>query len=207
MSLLPALLSYSRFKPSLKNSIARVPGIYVIRCLATGREYVGSSVDCKGRADQHISKLRDGTHINKRLQGAWSYYGESSFEFFVIEQVDTPFLLDREQFHIDSRSPWMNLRVVARSNAGLKPSEDTKRKMAEAVSRKWSDPEFKRIQSLRIREALSHKVKSGALKRSKSFHCSKPDYRKRVSERRLAECAAARAKRAERRKLVEPELF
>ena len=58
-----------------------VSGVYVIRCLANGRVYVGSSKDLNKRIRQHKSKLKSRGHELPRLQNDWDVYGEELFDF------------------------------------------------------------------------------------------------------------------------------
>jgi group I intron endonuclease len=81
--------------------LSRSPGVYQIRCVPTGKIYIGSAVDLKARWDIHRRKLRRGDHHNAHLQYAWDKYGEASFEFLVLEYVDKPELLQAEQKWID----------------------------------------------------------------------------------------------------------
>lgn len=76
--------------------------VYYIRCKPNGRLYVGSTTrGNKQRFSEHRHYLRRGTHCAKQLQRCWNKYGESAFDFEVVETVeDAAFLLAREQFHI-----------------------------------------------------------------------------------------------------------
>jgi GIY-YIG catalytic domain len=76
-------------------------GIYQIRCLPTGKIYVGSTVDFFERWSRHRRILRRGKHRNSALQNAWNKYGEDSFEFIVVELVDKGLLLAAEQAWMD----------------------------------------------------------------------------------------------------------
>jgi group I intron endonuclease len=76
-------------------------GIYEIRCIPTGKIYIGSSVNLPARWSRHRLTLRQGTHKNKYLQLAWSKYGHEAFEFSVLEFVSEADLLSSEQKWID----------------------------------------------------------------------------------------------------------
>lgn len=76
-------------------------GIYQIRCRGNGKIYVGSSVNLRARWDTHRRDLRQGSHANPHLLHAWKLFGESSFEFLVLEFVDRTRLLEAEQRWID----------------------------------------------------------------------------------------------------------
>src|SRR5215216_6770850 len=76
-------------------------GIYQIRCIPTGKIYVGSAVNLRKRQRDHINSLRRGNHENTYLQRAWNKYGEANFDFTILEFVDASDLLYTEQVWID----------------------------------------------------------------------------------------------------------
>jgi hypothetical protein len=76
-------------------------GVYQIRCIPTGKIYIGSAVDLRARWDKHRRSLCRGNHRNAHLQAAWNKYGEASFEFSVLEFVDASDLLRAEQAWIN----------------------------------------------------------------------------------------------------------
>jgi group I intron endonuclease len=58
-------------------------GIYIIRCAANNRAYVGQTGNISKRFCEHKRMLRTGKHHNAHLQAAWNKYGESQFTFTV----------------------------------------------------------------------------------------------------------------------------
>lgn len=76
-------------------------GVYQIRCITTGKVYVGSAVNVYQRWSHHQRALNRGRHKNKHLQAAWSKHGEDSFVFEVLEISDRSTLLVREQAWMD----------------------------------------------------------------------------------------------------------
>lgn len=82
-------------------NVPRASGIYQIRCMATGKVYVGSAVDIQARWRNHYDSLKRGKHRNKYLQAAWDKYGARNFECTVLELVDRDNLLEREQEWLD----------------------------------------------------------------------------------------------------------
>lgn len=81
-----------------------VSGIYIIRCLVNGKVYVGQSVNFKGRKNSHLCDLRTNRGIQK-LQDDWNTYGEESFEFVLLEQIDDKNKRnEREKFYIQKFS-------------------------------------------------------------------------------------------------------
>jgi group I intron endonuclease len=79
-------------------------GVYQIRCIPTGKVYIGSAVNLRDRWYRHRKSLSRGTHRNRYLQNAWDKYGSQSFEFEILEYVDVSHLLLAEQKWIDSTS-------------------------------------------------------------------------------------------------------
>lgn len=60
-------------------------GIYIIRNTVNGHFYIGQAVVIKRRWQVHKAELRGNYHANKHLQSSWNMYGESAFEFLVLE--------------------------------------------------------------------------------------------------------------------------
>ena len=81
--------------------LPRSSGVYQIRCVPTGKIYIGSAVDLKARWDMHRRRLRRGNHSNIHLQNAWDKYGETKFVFLVLEYANKTDLLEVEQKWID----------------------------------------------------------------------------------------------------------
>lgn len=64
-------------------------GVYRIRNVATGRQYIGGTTQSfSDRWDQHRSKLESGTHVNQGLQSDWNIYGERGFQLEIVEPVE-----------------------------------------------------------------------------------------------------------------------
>lgn len=95
-------------------------GVYEIRCTVTNKLYIGSSVDIKYRWTQHRARLKEGRHRNTHLQAAWNKYGESAFQFTVLQYVERSDLLRIEQewierTHCTDRDIGFNIYKVAGS--------------------------------------------------------------------------------------------
>jgi group I intron endonuclease len=121
--------------------------IYQITCIETQKFYIGSTMNKAQRWARHRRELRQGRHINKHLQAAWSKYGETTFEFSVLEEVTTPELLFAvEQRYLDKHvgspqcfnwskyagAPMRGKSGAETPNFGKKLSEQTKQKLREA---------------------------------------------------------------------------
>ncbi len=103
-------------------------GIYKIYNNKTGDFYIGSAKNLYLRLHMHKSNLLKNKHVNKFLQHSYNKYGKSNFTFEVLEECDTNLLINREQFYIDYLFPTFNLRKIAKSNLGIKWSEESKKK-------------------------------------------------------------------------------
>lgn len=79
-----------------------VSGVYSITNNINNRSYIGSSNNVNKRRKTHISQLRNNKHPNKYLQNSWNKYGESVFDFKILEYVeDCSKLFYVEQTYID----------------------------------------------------------------------------------------------------------
>ena len=120
-------------------------GIYRIRNIASGKLYIGSSVNVKKRLEAHRRALIRGYHVNVKLQRAWNKHGAEAFEFSLIEIVpDVMRLIEREQHWLDATSAaWVgyNITPTAGSLLGMKHSEETRQKMSSAAKGKKKSPE------------------------------------------------------------------
>jgi len=89
------------------------PGIYALRCRATGRNWIDSSPNLDAAQNSQFFQLRQSLHRNKEIQSEWNTYGEGSFEFAVLETLpeDTPslnlrdLLAERKQVWAAQQSP------------------------------------------------------------------------------------------------------
>lgn len=105
--------------------MAKLAGIYTIMCMPTMKSYIGSSVNIGTRFCQHKRLLYRNKHPNIYLQNSWNKYGESLFEFHVIEYCPKENLIGREQFYLDIFKPTdlrfgFNINPTADSNYGRK---------------------------------------------------------------------------------------
>jgi group I intron endonuclease len=125
-------------------------GIYKIVCIETGKMYIGSSKNIRGRWYGHVGKLEENKHHSDKLQNAWNKYGSTSFEFHIIEIcIDREIRLNREQQYLDSLDTYNNgynstdvvgspahsietRMKMSRNRKGRKLSEEHKRRLSEA---------------------------------------------------------------------------
>lgn len=119
-------------------ALFKISGIYAIRNTITDKLYIGSAVHIGNRLHNHRKRLRKNIHPNRYLQLAWNKYWEQSFEFVILEYVESNSLLLHcedswiEQTKCYDKNYGYNSRRIANSNLGLKFSEETKLKQSLA---------------------------------------------------------------------------
>lgn len=64
-----------------------IPGVYLIICRSSKREYVGQSQDIGARWADHVNSLRRHRHHSRKLQDDWNQFGADAFSFEILEQV------------------------------------------------------------------------------------------------------------------------
>ena len=85
--------------------------VYEILFVPQSLRYIGSTIDLKRRWRRHRNDLARGTHHSQYLQNLWNKYGQSAFEFEVLEGVQDPTtLLDAEARWIDQLGAVLNTR-------------------------------------------------------------------------------------------------
>jgi threonine synthase len=83
------------------------PGIYALRCTATGRTWVDASPNLAAARNGQFFQLRQRLHRNKELQAEWDAQGEQSFLFEILEALpeDTPPLNLRDML-VERKQAW-----------------------------------------------------------------------------------------------------
>ena len=69
------------------------PGVYAVRCGATGQCWAGSARDITTIWNRLSFTLRQGDDSRLSLQAAWRDHGADSFTFEVVEEVDAEDLI------------------------------------------------------------------------------------------------------------------
>lgn len=111
--------------------------VYKIVHRATGKCYVGSSVDHERRWRRHREDLQGDRHHNTALLRAWKKYGPEAFDFEVVEECSAARVRERERNWINELAP--AYKSLACPDEGiLKHSDEAKRKMSEAQRRRWA---------------------------------------------------------------------
>ena len=63
-------------------------GAYAVRCIATGRVWVGASRNLDATKNGCWFCLRSGSHQDKSLQAEWNAQGESAFQYEILSALD-----------------------------------------------------------------------------------------------------------------------
>ena len=120
-----------------------ISGIYCVRNILDNKRYVGSAVNLRIRKTAHFSKLKNNKHSNPHLQNAYNKYGYEYFIFEILEYCENKkeILLENEDKWIafyDATNPEFgyNIRKKAENNLGLKCSDETKKKLSDALQGK-----------------------------------------------------------------------
>ena len=170
----------------MKNS-----GIYKILNTRNNNFYIGSSKELKKRWSQHRSSLKHNTHINIILQRSWNKYGKDSFFFEIIEECDENTLLEREQFYLDTLSPYYNIGIQSSGGDNLTNHPDREKiikKITKAVRKRYENmsKEEKQLFSDRLTghknpnfgNTWSDEMKEKTSKRLKEFYKNNDIYNK-----------------------------
>lgn len=102
--------------------------IYFITNKESGKRYVGSTINYNSRISKHKSLLRKNKHHSFLLQRAWNKYGESSFTFEIIENIDNiNKLKEKEQEYLSSEIFEYNIeKFVNKGMLGKKHTTEAK---------------------------------------------------------------------------------
>ena len=127
--------------------------IYSIKNKINDYQYIGSTIRFKIRKSEHLNMLRFNKHHSDYLQKAWNKYGESSFEFIILEEVDDiNQMLVREQFWIDTLNPQYNICKIAGNTFGKKCKKETKEKIS--LKHKGHSSELQKLAQIKRRKPV-----------------------------------------------------
>ena len=65
----------------------RPMGVFRIRNIRNDKSYLSFGTDLPAKINRHKAELRFGSHRNRELQEEWSLFGESSFQFEVLDEL------------------------------------------------------------------------------------------------------------------------
>jgi len=91
--------------------------IYSIRNKTNGKQYIGSTTQPDKRKIQHFSDLRRNRHYNKHLQYSFNKYGESSFDFEILEECVDEVLAESEK-------KWIHCTSVTNPDFGFNATNE-----------------------------------------------------------------------------------
>ena len=149
-----------------------VSGIYKITCLVTDKVYVGSSTNIHIRWMNHRKQLRRGTHRNNYLLRAWQKYGEESFEFTVLEEVEPDQLSKREHYWIArlrscEHDHGYNITVVNQDGLSRHSTESRQKISAANKGRPLTQEQYQRFVESQRRRVRTEKDMQHTLEMSR----------------------------------------
>lgn len=162
-------------------------GIYIIENTINNKCYIGSSTQLNKRLTTHKCLLNKNQHHSYKLQGAFNKYGESNFNFRILEEVQFPeeytkllkleYLECLEQHYINKYNSYKKgynvskiPKIVGNSNTkdSIKKGIQTRRERGSynisELTRK------KRSESLKNNEYFKQQHMLGAVKRRKMIY-------------------------------------
>ena len=119
-------------------------GIYGIHNIVNDKWYVGQSIDIERRWKHHKWGLTNEYHYNRHLLRAWNTYGESSFEFVVLEECETfDLLADKEKHWINTYNALNNgYNLCEGGNTPIGRIVPDEVKLAESIARQGNKNPF-----------------------------------------------------------------
>lgn len=138
--------------------------IYIIRNIVDGKAYIGSSADVGRRLRKHRLDLAAQRHHSSKLQNAWNKYGADLFTFDIVEIIfDLSSMHEREQAYMDMVGPFYNVAPASVSVLGIKRSDETRRKISNALIGNKNNLGKKRSAETREKMSASMQGKKNAL--------------------------------------------
>jgi group I intron endonuclease len=154
-------------------------GIYLISDIKSNKFYIGSSINVRRRAWQHIYRFKRGDHSNPIMQAIWNN-DPNRLNFVCLEELDRAdknTLLRAEQKHLNASSVGknplcMNILLIANSHLGVKRRPESIEKLRKVhVGRKTSEETKAKQRVAKLGKVLSeeHKKKIGDACRGKKL--------------------------------------
>lgn len=162
--------------------------IYCIENKYNKKKYVGKTIcSFNVRISNHINLLNRGKHANLHLQRAWDKYGESNFDFYILEECYNSESDTKEIYWIERLNTiknGYNITTGGGGTSGWKASNETKEKHRQSMLSMSDETRDKLSKSAmgnkngqgivfteerknKIREALLYKKKNNS---SSKFH-------------------------------------
>lgn len=163
------MLKY-KFQKNGHTKISRdTAGVYAIVNILNNKKYIGSSSDIRKRYRQHYSNLSKNSHINVHLQRAFNKYGESYFEFWILEKCENikATLISIEQKYINSDGSYNICKLATHHSGevytGHKISEEHRKIIAESNrNRIWTEESRKKL-SMAAKNSNNNKLQRKAV--------------------------------------------
>lgn len=180
-------------------------GIYCIENTVNNRKYIVYTMNCFGdRFDNHMYMLKNGKHHSKLFQEDFNIYGESSFKYIIIEEIDKDthdieYFCKKEKYYIElynSVSDGYNVSTGGKAGySGVKrPPEisqmvgEINRKrltgthLSDNIKRKISEGNKGKVMSKESKEKISKGNKNKVRTLEQRIHQSKVAKRKLTDE-------------------------
>ena len=121
--------------------------VYKATNLINNKIYIGQTINSLDyRMNQHFRESRCEKKKNTYFHNAINKYGESSFEFVVIDSADSiDELNEKERYWIafyDSNNKTNGYNLDTGGTNGGKKSETTRKKIGETTKEKWKNPDM-----------------------------------------------------------------
>jgi len=155
-------------------------GVYSIRHIQSGKEYIGSSGLISKRFKEHIRALDNKYHQNSHLQNAWNKYGKKTFEFKVLIVCDKQHMRDYEQLFINNFAPKFNQSKSAYAGIplGHTCSEEHKAKVRVTSIEHWGQDKYRNKVTKAIQDSMTDEEKQNRSERAKLLWTN-PKYREK----------------------------
>ena len=178
-------------------------GIYCIRNTMNSKVYIGKAKDIYVRMRSHVYNLRHKSNDeNRHLINAWFKYGEESFEYFILEELEfnEEALKLRELYWIDyykSTNRYSGYNLRRDSSTKMIVHDETKKIMSENnkgernpnYGNKWSNDKKKAMSELKkeqyrlgIQISNSDNCKKGSIVRNKNWE-SNPELKEKMKKK------------------------
>lgn len=162
-------------------------GIYLIKCRATRKVYIGQSKNIKKRFKHHLYQLKSGRHGNVHLKRCYNKYGKDNLSFKIIETCEVSNLNEREIFYINfydstnAKKGFNILKDPVYSKALLSHFSipKVKKNHSMMMRNRWKNPDIrnKYLISMEYRKDLEYRKMMS--EKTKSVW-SDPEYKKKV---------------------------
>lgn len=120
-------------------------GIYIIKCFANNKVYIGQSINLEKRVREHKNKLIRNAHPNLHLQKAFNKYGKEQFSFeylyilpveeYTKEKLDALEIQYISLFNSNNRDNGYNIESGGNGNG--RASAETRDKLSRAMKGKY----------------------------------------------------------------------